>query len=67
MTLALGPVGAYPVSRYLMLAYDDVYANRIFPAKGARVWRRNGAEAADMIRAARREHDATVGEEHAVR
>jgi len=50
MTLALGPVGAYPVSRYLMLAYDDVYAIEYFQRRERAWWRRNGAEAADMIR-----------------
>src|SRR5205823_565908 len=60
MTQALGRVEAQPVSRYLMLAYDDVYAIEYFQRRERAWWRRNGAEAADMIRAARRDHDALL-------
>ena len=51
-------VGAQPVSRYLMLAYDDEYSIEYFQRKERPWWRRNGADAAEMIRAARKEHDA---------
>ncbi len=56
----LGKVGARPVSRYLMLAYDDLYSIEFFQRKQRAWWRRNGAEAADMIRAARAGHDALL-------
>ena len=53
----LGQVNAQPVSRYLMLAYDDLYSIEYFERKERAWWRRGGAEAADMLRDARRDHD----------
>ena len=58
--VALGKVGASPVTRYLMLAYDDLYAIEYFERKERAWWRRNGATAADLVRSARREHDALL-------
>ena len=58
--IALGKVTASPVSRYLMLAYDDLYAIEYFERKERAWWRRNGATAADLVRSARREHDALL-------
>lgn len=58
--LALGKVNVSPVSRYLMLAYDDLYAIEYFERKERAWWRRNGATAADLLRSARREHDALL-------
>jgi hypothetical protein len=54
--IALGKVNAVPASRYLMLAYDDLYGIEYFERKERAWWRRNGATAADLIRSARREH-----------
>jgi hypothetical protein len=54
-SLNLGKVGSQPVSRYLMLAYDDVYAIEYFQRKQRAWWRRNGAEAADLLRRGRAE------------
>ena len=45
-------------SRYLMLAYDDLYSIEYFQRRERPWWRRKGAEATDLLRAARREHDA---------
>jgi hypothetical protein len=59
--VALGKVSASPVSRYLMLAYDDLYAIEYFERKERAWWRRNGATAADLLRSARREHDTLLG------
>ena len=56
-SLNLGSVGAAPVERYLMLAYDDIWAIEYFERRERAWWRRNGDEAADLIRKARREHD----------
>jgi Domain of unknown function (DUF5127) len=56
-SLNLGSVGAAPVQRYLMLAYDDIWAIKYFERRERAWWRRNGNEAADLIRRARREHD----------
>jgi hypothetical protein len=58
--LALGTTGAQPASRYLMLAYDDLYAIEYFQRRERAWWRRNGADAADMLRTARREHDSLL-------
>jgi hypothetical protein len=44
-----------------MLAYDDLYAIEYFERKERAWWRRNGATAADLLRSARREHDALLG------
>ena len=54
----LGKVGARPVSRYLMLAYDDLYSIEYFQRRERPWWRRKGAEASDLLRNARRDHDA---------
>ena len=43
-----------------MLAYDDLYAIEYFERKERAWWRRNGATAADLLRSARREHDALL-------
>jgi hypothetical protein len=59
-SLNLGKVGSRPVSRYLMLGYDDVYSIEYFQRKERPWWRRKGADAADMLRGARQEHDALV-------
>jgi hypothetical protein len=57
------PVLAYtiefpgPGSRYLMLAYDDLYSIEYFQRKTRPWWRRKGEEASDLLRVARKEHD----------
>jgi Glutaminase A six helical-hairpin domain/Domain of unknown function (DUF5127)/Domain of unknown function (DUF4964) len=58
--IVLGKVNASPVSRYLMLAYDDLYAIEYFERKERAWWRRSGATAADLVRSARREHGALL-------
>jgi len=58
--VTLGKVGARTVSRYLMLAYDDLYAIEYFQRRERAWWRRNGADASDLLRSARREHDALL-------
>jgi hypothetical protein len=59
-SIALGRVSAAPVSRYLMLAYDDVWSIEYFYRKERAWWRRNGAGAFDLIRDARRDHDSLL-------
>jgi hypothetical protein len=59
-SLGLGKVGAAPVARYLMLGYDDLYAIEYFQRRERSWWRRNGADAADLLRSARREHDSLL-------
>jgi hypothetical protein len=56
----LGSVGAQPASRYLMLAYDDLYSIEFFQRRERAWWRRKGWEASDLIRAARQEHDSLL-------
>ena len=57
-----GQVGAEPVTRHLILAYDDLYSIEYFHHRLLPYWRRNGAQAADLLRSA--EHDyASLREE----
>ena len=56
----LGSVRHDLVSRYVMLAYDDLYSIEFFHRQERPWWRRNGAEAADLLRAGRRDHDALL-------
>ena len=55
-TIGFGKVSG-AATRYLMLAYDDLYSIEYFQRRERPWWRRNGAEAADLIRGARRDHD----------
>jgi hypothetical protein len=57
-SINLGRVSAQPVSRYLMLAYDDLYAIEYFQRRERAWWRRKGSEMSDLLRNARKEHDA---------
>ncbi len=57
IALDFGNIAAQPVSRYLMLAYDDLYSIEYFQRRERPWWRRKGAEAADLLRMARRDHD----------
>ncbi len=54
----LGKVGSSPVSRYLTIAYDDLYSVEYFERRERPWWRRNGTDAADLLRCARRDHDS---------
>ena len=48
----LGDVGSQPASRYVVLAYDDLYSLEYFNRRVRPYWRRKGAEASDLLRAA---------------
>ncbi len=63
----LGKVAAQPVSRYLMMAYDDLYSIEFFERRERAWWRRNGADAADLLRMGRRDHDALAAKSKAFR
>ena len=52
MVLDFGKVAAQPVSRWLMLAYDDLYSIQYMSRNLRPYWRRNGWEAADLLKAA---------------
>ncbi len=58
MAMDLGRTGANPVARYLMVAYDDLYSIEYFQRRERPWWRRKGAEAADLLRWGRRDHDS---------
>jgi hypothetical protein len=53
-----GKIASQPVSRYLMIAYDDLYSIEYFERRERAWWRRNGADAAELLRMGRRDHDA---------
>ena len=48
----LGNVGADPVSRHMMVGYDEIWSIRYFGKKLQPYWRRNGATPAEMFQAA---------------
>jgi hypothetical protein len=48
----LGNVNSQTVSRYVVLAYDDLYSLEYFNRRVRPYWRRKGAEASDLLRAA---------------
>jgi hypothetical protein len=49
-------VGSKPVSRWLMLAYDDEYSIQYMKKNLRPYWRRNGWEAADVLKAAAKDY-----------
>jgi hypothetical protein len=57
LTFDFGKVGPAISSRYLMIAYDDLFSIEYFYRKERAWWRRNGDQAADLLRKARRQHD----------
>ena len=57
----LGQVTARPVARRVMLAYDDLYSIVYFERRLRPYWRRNGADAADMLLAAHRQYESLAG------
>ncbi len=56
LVLPLGEVGAQPISRWLMLAYDDLYSIQYMKKNLRPYWRRNGWEAADLLQASARDY-----------
>lgn len=48
----LGAVGPKPASRWLMLAYDDLYAIEYLGTRLRPYWRRHGAEAPELLETA---------------
>lgn len=58
----LGAVAAAPVSRHLMLAYDDLFSIEYFQRRLRPYWRRKGAEAQDLLRDAWRDYDALAAQ-----
>ncbi|HEV7905125.1 MAG TPA: DUF4965 domain-containing protein [Pyrinomonadaceae bacterium] len=56
-TFDLGEVAAAPVSRHLMLAYDDVYSVEYFKRRLRPYWRREGREADALLKTAARDYE----------
>ena len=54
----LGQVGHKPASRYLMLAYDDEYSIQYFKKNLRPYWRRNGDDAAALLKKAEAEYES---------
>ncbi len=52
VTMDLGRIREEPVSRCILLAYDDLYSIQYMKKNLRPYWRRNGWEAADLLRAA---------------
>ncbi len=52
----LGEVSSAPISRTLILAYDDIYSITYFRQKLRPYWRRKGAEASDLLKSAARDY-----------
>jgi hypothetical protein len=57
LMVELGKVSSEPVSRWLMLAYDDLYSIQYMRKNLRPYWRRNGWEAADLLRAAAKDYE----------
>lgn len=53
--LHLGKVGEQPVSRHIMIAYDDLYSIEYFHRKLRPYWRRAGMEVDELLRLAERD------------
>lgn len=56
----LGQVGPQLTARHILLAYDDLYSIKYFGTRLRPYWRRAGAEAADVLRAAERDYASLV-------
>jgi len=58
MVLEAFKVSKKPVSRWLMLAYDDLYSIQYMKKNLRPYWRRNGWEAEDLLKAAARDYES---------
>ncbi|MHC5543018.1 glutaminase domain-containing protein, partial [Singulisphaera rosea] len=54
----LGTVAGTPVSRHVVLAYDDLHAITYFGKPLRPYWRRSGAQAADLLRRSEAEYES---------
>ncbi len=59
-TFDLGSVKGEPVSRHLMVAYDEIYSIRYYSHKLQPYWRRNGATPADLLQSAEKDYPSLV-------
>ncbi len=58
LAFEVGEVSAQPVSRWLMLAYDDIYSIQYMQKNLRPYWRRTGWEAADLLQAAAKDYES---------
>ncbi len=58
--LSLGTVADTPVSRHVLLAYDDIFSIEYFYRKVRPYWRRNGMEIAELLQLAARDYPALM-------
>jgi glutaminase A-like protein/uncharacterized protein DUF5127/uncharacterized protein DUF4964 len=58
VTFNLGKVSERPVSRWLMLAYDDVYSAQFFHKNLKAYWKKDGAEISDLLKKSTAEYDS---------
>ncbi len=61
LSFSLGKVEAQPVSRWIVYAYDDLYSIQYFKKNLRPYWRKNGAEAPDLLKASVAEYADLVG------
>jgi Domain of unknown function (DUF4965)/Domain of unknown function (DUF5127)/Domain of unknown function (DUF1793)/Domain of unknown function (DUF4964) len=55
VAIPFGAVGATPVSRHVLVAYDDIWAFTYLQRRVRAWWRRNGATAGDLLTEAERD------------
>jgi hypothetical protein len=65
LSVDLGKIADQAAARYLMIAYDDLYSIEYLERRERAWWRRNGSNAAELLRAARRDHDALLAKSRA--
>lgn len=53
----LGAVGSSPISRHLVIAYDDLFSVDYFHRQLPPYWRRNGVAAGDLLRSALNDYE----------
>lgn len=57
MSLDFGSIGKSPVSRWLMLAYDDLHSIQYMKSNLRPYWRRDGWEAGDLLKASAKDYN----------
>jgi hypothetical protein len=58
ISMNLGEVGTKPVARWLVLAYDDLYSIQYFKKNLRPYWRRNGDDAAALLKKSMAEYES---------
>ncbi len=60
LSIPLGRVSAQNVSQHLMLAYDDEFSIRYFRQMLRPYWRKDGADAASLLKTAAKDYDSLM-------